>query len=105
MSRAVGRESLDIPKFGRESRERLSRPISRLSRPNFFMSRLSQLMSRISRPNFGITRLSRPTARLTSRLSRLKFSAQLCNLCLNLGAPRSSKSGHDPGTSILVARA
>ena len=94
MSRPVCRKSMDIPKFGRESLDmcrqsldipkfghRLSRPMSRLSRPNFGMSRFS-------RPNFGMSRLFRPTVRLMSRLSRLKLSARLCNLGLNPDAVR-----------------
>ena len=53
----------------------------------------------ISRPNFGMFRLSQPTARLLSRLSRLKLSAQLCNLGLNPDVARPLKSEHKSGTS------
>ena len=49
--------------------------------------------------SFRMSRLSRPTARLMSRLSRLKLSARLCNLGLNSDAARPSKSGHESGTS------
>ena len=82
MSRAVGRESLEYPKFGHQSLDMC------LSRPNFGMSRLLRPISRLSRPNFGKSRLSRPTARLMSRLARLKLSARLCNLGLNPDAAR-----------------
>ena len=37
------------------------------------------------------------TTQLNSRVSRLKFSARLCNLSLNSKATRSSKSGHETG--------
>ena len=102
MSRAVGRESLDM---GRES------PCPEFCDPcldfrnqilvcqtfathvqtfatNFWYARLSRPMSSFSRPNFGMSRLSRPTARLMSKLSRLKLSARLCNLGLNPDAAR-----------------
>ena len=130
MSRAVGRESLNIPKFGRESldmgrenldnipkfghesldmgRESLSKlswPISRLSRPNFGMCRLLRPMFRLARPSFGMSRLSRPTARFMSILSRLKLSARLCNLGLNPDEARPLKSGHESGTSTQVLMA
>ena len=69
--------------------------MSRLSRPNFGMSRLLRPMSRLSRPHFGMSRLSRPTARLMSRLSKLKLQARLCNLGLNTDVTRPLKSGHE----------
>ena len=95
----MGRESLGIPKFGRESLDigPNFQPKSRLSRPNSGMSRFLRPMSRILRPNFGMSRLSRPTLRLNSRVSRLNLSARLCNLSLNPKATRSSKSGHETG--------
>ena len=84
----------------------ITRPMSRLWRPNFGMSRLSRPMSRLSRPisrlsqpNFGMSRLSRLTARLMSRLSRVKLSARLCNLGLNPDVARPLKSGHESGNS------
>ena len=116
---SLGHESLRGPRkskhtkiWSRKSRHgsqksghRLSLPMSRLWRPNFGMSRLSQPMSSFSQPNFGMSRLSRPTARLMSRLSRLKFSARLCNLGLNPDVARPLKSGHESGTSTRVAEA
>ena len=81
---------------------RLSRPMPKFSRPNFGMSRLSRTMSTISRPNIGVSRLLQPTARLMSRLSKLKLSARLCTLGLNLDAGRPSNSGHESVTSTRV---
>ena len=58
-----------------------------------FGHRLSRLMSRLLRPNVGMSRLSPATARLMSRLSRLKLSARLCILGVNPDTVRSSKCG------------
>ena len=58
-------------------------------------------------PNSSIPRLSRPRWRRRNfcdqrgndpdpkRLSRLKLSARLCNLCLNRDEVRPTKSGHE----------
>ena len=94
-------KNLNIPNFDRDSldiKTRTSRKwLSRHSLPKFGISRHSRTMSRLSWPNFGMSRLrgrdSWPKARLICRLSRIKLWARLCNFGLNPDVARPLESG------------